>query len=161
MCLSRSKKQCNDWFWFISLVLPHESVKLSATYFIQNIWKHALWFELSYSSDQINLIDNEHKAFIHTHRCELMIKCIVDSLSNSSSFKDGWSSFGARLSKFDRILRCSCNIFSYIQFYWVYLFNFALEKNLFSKRLSNFGLEWITQAKKIISPWNCLSIDKC
>jgi hypothetical protein len=70
-------------------VLPHELVKLSAADFIRKIRQHAFRLEHCYSSTQIDFIADEHKALIHLHRCEPMLKDDINSLSNISSFKDG------------------------------------------------------------------------
>jgi hypothetical protein len=77
-------------------VLPHELVELSAADFIRKIRQHAFRLEHCYSSAHIDLIANEHKALIHAHRHELVLKDGINSLSNSSSFNDGWSLLGAR-----------------------------------------------------------------
>jgi hypothetical protein len=71
-------------------------VELSAANFIRKIRQHAFRLDHCYSSSQIDLIADEHKALIHAHRCEPVLKDDIDSLSNSSSFKDGWSLLGAR-----------------------------------------------------------------
>jgi hypothetical protein len=73
----------------IPLVLLHELIKLSATNFIRKIRQHAFRLEHCYSSTQIDLIVDKHKALIHAHRCEPMLKDDINSLSSSSSFKDG------------------------------------------------------------------------
>jgi hypothetical protein len=77
-------------------VLPHELVELSTADFIRKIRQHAFRLEHCYSSTHIDLIVDQHKALIHAHRCELVLKDDIDSLSNNSSFKDGWSLLGAR-----------------------------------------------------------------
>ncbi len=78
----------------IPSVLPHELVELSAIDFIRKIRQHAFRLECCYSSTQIDFIANKHKALIHVHRCEPLLKDDIDSLSSSSSFKDGWSLLG-------------------------------------------------------------------
>jgi hypothetical protein len=70
-------------------VLPHELVKLSVADFIQKIRQHAFQLEHCYSSAQIDLIADKHKALIHAHRRELVLKDDIDSFSSNSSFKDG------------------------------------------------------------------------
>jgi hypothetical protein len=55
-------------------VLSHELVELSATNFIRKIRQHAFRLEHCYSSTQIDLIADEHKALIHAHRCEPVLK---------------------------------------------------------------------------------------
>jgi hypothetical protein len=106
----------------IPLVLPHELIKLSAANFIRKIRQHAFRLDHCYSSTQIELIVDEHKALIHAHRCEPVLKDNIDSLSNSSSFKDGWSLLGARFPN-DGILWCHCNAFSWNQYCRVRFFN--------------------------------------
>ncbi len=59
-------------------VLPHELVKLSAVDFIQKIRQHVFRLEHCYSSAQIDLIVDEHKALIHAHRCEPVLKDGID-----------------------------------------------------------------------------------
>ncbi|KAH9560589.1 hypothetical protein CY35_06G113300 [Sphagnum magellanicum] len=95
-------------------VLPHELVELSAADFIRKIQQHAFRLDHCYSSTQIDLIANEHKALIHAHRCEPVLKDDIDLLSSNSSFKD----------ESDFSILC-----------W--------EKDLFRKRLLNFGLEGV------------------
>jgi hypothetical protein len=70
----------------IPLVLPHEFVGLSTVDFIRKIRQHAFRLEHCYSLAQIDLIVDEHKALIHAHRCELVLKDDIDSFSSSSSF---------------------------------------------------------------------------
>ncbi len=70
-------------------VLLHELIELSVVDFIRKIRQHVFWLEHCYSSAQIDLIADEHKALIHAHRCEPVLKDDIDSLSNSLSFKDG------------------------------------------------------------------------
>jgi hypothetical protein len=70
-------------------LLPHELVKLSVADFIRKIRQHAFRLEHCYSSTQIDFIADEHKALIHLHRCEPMLKDDINSLSSISSFKDG------------------------------------------------------------------------
>jgi hypothetical protein len=70
----------------IPLVLPHEFVGLSTVDFIRKIRQHAFRLEHCYSLAQIDLIVDEHKALIHAHRRELVLKDDIDSFSSSSSF---------------------------------------------------------------------------
>jgi len=122
-------------------VLSHELVELFAADFIRKIRQHAFWLEHCYSSTQIDLIIDEQKALIHAHRCEPVLKDNIDSLSSSSSFKDGWSLLGARFPNLMEycgvvatfFLRTSTIKSDFSILHW--------EKDLFCKHLSNFGLE--------------------
>jgi hypothetical protein len=61
-------------------VLPHELIELSAADFIRKIWQHAFRLDHCYSSTQIDIIADEHKALIHAHRCEPVLKDGIDLL---------------------------------------------------------------------------------
>jgi hypothetical protein len=106
--------------------------------------------EHCYSLAHIDLIANEHKALIHVHRCELVLKDDIDSLSNSSSFKDGWSLLGVRFPNLMEYCGVVATLFpgtstvesDFSILHW--------EKDLFCKRLSNFGLEGVMQAKQFL-----------
>jgi len=131
-------------------VLPHELVELSAANFIRKIWQHAFRLDHCYSSTQIDLVADEHKALIHAHRCEPVLKDDIDSLSSSSSFKDGWSLLGARFLNLMEYCGVIATLFpgtSTVEF------DFSImrwEKDLFRKHLSNFGLEGVMQAKQFL-----------
>jgi hypothetical protein len=134
----------------IPLVLPHELVELSTADFIRKIRQHAFQLDHCYSSTQIDLIADEHKALIHAHRCEPVLKDGIDSLSSSSSFKDGWSLLGARFLNLMEYCGVVATLFlgtstiesDFSIMHW--------EKDLFRKRLPNFGLERVMQAKQFL-----------
>ncbi|CAK9258458.1 unnamed protein product [Sphagnum jensenii] len=131
-------------------VLPHELVELSAVDFIRKIRQHAFRLDHCYSSTQIDLVADEHKALIHAHRCEPMLKDVIDSLSSSSSFKDGWSLLGARFPNLMEYCGVVATLFPGTS---IVESNFSImhwEKDLFCKRLSNFGLEGVMQAKQFL-----------
>jgi hypothetical protein len=131
-------------------VLPHELVELSAADFIRKIRQHAFQLEHCYSLAQIDLIVDEHKALIHAHICEPMLKDDIDSLSNSSSFKDGWSLLGARFPNLMEYCDVVATLFpgtSTIESNFLIL---RWEKDLFCKRLLNFELEGVMQAKQFL-----------
>lgn len=77
--------------WLILVLFLFLSV-----HFIRKIWQHALWLKHVYSSYQIDFTVDKHKALIHVHTCESVIKCVIYSLSNRSSLKNDWSSFRVR-----------------------------------------------------------------
>ncbi len=129
-------------------VLPHELVELSAADFIQKIRQHAFRLEHCYSSAHIDFIADEHKALIHVHRCELVLKDDIDSLSSSSSFKDGYSLLGAQ---FPNLMEHCGDVTMLFPKTSTVESDFSIlcwEKDLFCKRLSNFGLEGVMQAKQ-------------
>jgi hypothetical protein len=131
-------------------VLPHELVELSAANFIRKIRQHAFRLEHCYSSTQIDLIADEHKALIHAHRCEPVLKDDIDSFSSSSSFKDGWSLLGAQFMNLMEYCGVIAMLFlgtSTIESDFLII---CWEKDLFHKRLSNFGLEGIMQVKQFL-----------
>ncbi len=134
----------------IPLVLPHELVELSTADFIRKIQQHVFRLDHCYSSTQIDLVADEHKALIHAHRCEPVLKDGIDSLSSSSSFKDGWSLLGAWFPNLMEYCGVVATLFpgtSTVES------NFSImrwEKDLFRKRLSNFGLEGVMQAKQFL-----------
>jgi hypothetical protein len=106
--------------------------------------------EHCYSSAQIDLIVDEHKALIHAHRCEPVLKDGIDSLSNNSSFKDGWSLLGVR---FLNLMEYCGVIVTFFPRTNTVESDFSIlrwEKDLFRKRLSNFGLEGVMQAKQLL-----------
>ncbi|KAH9562545.1 hypothetical protein CY35_05G077800 [Sphagnum magellanicum] len=119
-------------------VLPHELVELSVADFIRKIRQH------------IDLITDEHKALIHAHRCEPMLKDGIDSLSSNSSFKDGWSLLGAQFPSLLEYCGVVATLFpgtSTIESDFSIL---RWENDLFRKRLSNFGLKGVMQAKQFL-----------
>jgi hypothetical protein len=79
--------------------------------------------EHCYSSAQIDLIADEHKALIHAHRCEPVLKDDIDSLSSSSSFKDGWTLLGARFLNLMEYCGVVATFFSWNQYCRVRLFD--------------------------------------
>jgi len=102
-----------------------------------------------YSSTQIDLIADEHKALIHAHKCEPVLKDDIHSLFNSSSFKDGWSLLGAQfpnLMEYCGVIAMFFPRTSFIEFDFSIL---RWEKDLFHKCLSNFGLG-VMQAKQFL-----------
>ena len=107
-------------------------------------------FSDRYSSAQIDLIANEHKALIHAYRCEPVLKDDIDSLFSSSSFKDGWSLLGARfpyLMEYCGVVAALFHGTSTVEFDFSIL---RWEKDLFHKHLSDFGLEEVMQAKHFL-----------
>jgi hypothetical protein len=79
-----------------------------------------------------------------------MLKDGIDSLSSSSSFKDGWSLLGARFLNLMEYCGVVATFFSGTS---TVEFDFSImrwEKDLFRKRLSNFGLEGVMQAKQFL-----------
>jgi hypothetical protein len=131
-------------------VLPHELVELSATDFIRKIQQHAFRLEHCYSSVQIDLIADKHKALIHAHRCEPVLKDDINSLPSSSSFKDGWSLLGARFPNLMEYCGVVAMLFPRTN---TVKSNFSIlrwEKDLFCKRLSNFGLKGVMQVKQFL-----------
>jgi len=131
-------------------VLPHELVELSVANFIQKIRQHAFRLDHCYSSTQIDLVTDEHKALIHAHRCEPVLKDGIDSLSSSSSFKDGWSLLGARFPNLMEYCGVVATLFPGTSIVESDFSIMRWEKDLFRKRLSNFGLEGVMQAKKFL-----------
>ncbi|CAM6063772.1 unnamed protein product [Sphagnum tenellum] len=124
-------------------VLVHELVKLSAADFIRKIRQHVFRLEHCYSSAQIDLIADEHKALIHAHICEPMLKDDIDSFSSNSSFKDGWFLLGVRFPNLMEYCGVIATLFpgtSIVEFDFLIM---CCEKDLFRKRLLNFGLEGI------------------
>ncbi len=75
-------------------VLSHELVKFAAAQYICKIRQNAFRLEHRYSTAQIDIIADEHKALIHAYRFELVLKQGIDALFGKSSFKDGWSLLG-------------------------------------------------------------------
>jgi len=79
-----------------------------------------------------------------------VLKDDIDSLSNSSSFKDGWSLLGAQFSNLMEYCGVIATLFpgtSTIES------NFSIlrwEKDLIRKHLSKFGLEGVMQAKQFL-----------
>ncbi len=131
-------------------VLSHELVELSIADFIRKIRQHAFRFEHCYSSTHIDLIADQHKALSHAHRCEPVLKDNIDSLSNSSSFKDGWSLLGVRFPNLMEYYGVVATLFlgtSTIESDFSIL---RWEKDLFRKHLSNFGLEGVMHAKQFL-----------
>jgi hypothetical protein len=131
-------------------VLPHELVELSAADFIRKIRQHAFRLDHCYSSTQIDLVADEHKALIHAHRCEPVLKDGIDSLSSSSSFKDGWSLLGARFPNLMEYCGVVETLFPGTSTVESDFSMMRWEKDLFRKRLSNFGLEGVMQAKQFL-----------
>jgi hypothetical protein len=128
-------------------VLPHELIELSVADFIRKIRQHAFRLEHCYSSTQIDLIVDEHKALIHAHKCEPVLMDGIDLLSSSSSFKDGWSSLGARFPNLMEYCGVVATLFPGTNTLESDFLILRWEKDLFRKRLSNFGLEGVMQAK--------------
>lgn len=124
-------------------MLSHELIKLSAADFIQMIGQHAFQLKHSYSFDQIDIIADERKTLIHAHRCEPMIKSVIDLLFSSSSFKDGWSSFWARFLNLMEYCDVIATLFPRTNTVESEFSILRWEEDLFQKRLSNFGLEGI------------------
>jgi len=131
-------------------VLPHEFVELSVADFIWKIQQHAFRLEHCYSSAQIDLIVDEHKALIHAHKYEPMLKDDINSLSNSSSFKDGWSLLGARFPNLMEYCGVVAMFFPRTTTVESDFFIMCWEKDLFHNRLLNFGLEGVMQAKQFL-----------
>ncbi len=77
-------------------ILPHELMKFVAPWYIRKICQHAFCLEHHYSSDQIDIIVDEHKALVHVYQSELVLKQGINVLSGKSSFKDGWSLLGVQ-----------------------------------------------------------------
>jgi hypothetical protein len=131
-------------------VLPHEFIELFTADFIRKIRQHAFRLDHCYSSTQIDLVADEHKALIHAHRWELVLKDDIDSLSSNSSFKDGWSLLGVRFLNLMEYCGVVATLFpgtsivesDFLIMHW--------EKDLFHKRVSNFGLEGVMQAKQFL-----------
>jgi hypothetical protein len=99
--------------------------------------------EHCYSSAQIDLIADEHKALIHVHRCEPMLKDDIDSLSSSLNFKDGWFLLGARFSNLMEYCGVVATLFPRTSTIESDFSILRWEKDLFHKRLLNFGLEGV------------------
>jgi hypothetical protein len=102
--------------------------------------------EHCYSSAHIDLITDEHKALIHAHKCEPVLKDGINSLSNSLSFKDGWSLFGARFPNLMEYCGVVAMFFPGTSIVESDFFIMRWEKDLFRKRLSNFRLEGVMHA---------------
>jgi hypothetical protein len=96
--------------------------------------------EHCYSSVSIDLIADEHKTLIHAHRCEPVLKDDINSLSSSLSFKDGWSLLGARFSNLMEYCGVVATLFPRTNTVESDFSILCWEKDLFRKRLSNFGL---------------------
>ncbi len=124
-------------------VLQHELVELFAADFIRKIRQHAFRLDHCYSSTQIDLVADEHEALIHAHRCEPVLKDGIDSLSNNSSFKDGWSLLGARFPNLMEYCGVIATLFLGTSTVESDFSIMRWEKDLFRKRLSNFGLEGV------------------
>ncbi|CAM6010567.1 unnamed protein product [Sphagnum balticum] len=140
--------------WLIPVLfppmLPHEFVELSTVDFIRKIRQHAFRLEHCYSSTQIDFIADEHKALIHAHRCEPVLKGDINSLSSNSSFKNGWSLLRARFPNLMEYCGVVATLFPGTN---TIESNFSIlrwEKDLFHKRSSNFGLEGVMQAKQFL-----------
>jgi hypothetical protein len=131
-------------------VLPHELAELFVADFIRKIRQHAFQLDHCYSSTQIDLIADERKALIHAHSCEPVLKDDIDLLSSSSSFKDGWSLLGARFPNLMEYCGVVATLFSRTNIVESDFSIMRWEKDLFHKRLSNFGLEGVMQAKQFL-----------
>jgi hypothetical protein len=103
-----------------------------------------------YSSTQIDLIADEHKALIHAHRCEPVLKDDIDSLSSNSSFKDGWYLLGARFLNLMEYCGIVATLFPGTSSVESDFSIMRWEKDLFRKCLLNFGLEGVMQAKQFL-----------
>jgi hypothetical protein len=79
-----------------------------------------------------------------------VLKDGIDSLSSSSSFKDGWSLFGARFSNLMEYCGVVATLFPGTNIVESDFSIMRWEKDLFRKRLSNFGLEGVMQAKQFL-----------
>jgi len=102
-----------------------------------------------YSLAQVDLIANEHKALIHAHRCELVLKDGIDSFSKQFKFQ-GWLVFTwCSILESDGILWCRCNAFCWNQYSGVRLFDPALGEGFVSQALIEL---WIrrSHAGKIV-----------
>jgi hypothetical protein len=99
--------------------------------------------EHCYSSAQIDFIADEHKALIHVHRCEPVLKDDIDSLSSSSSFKDGWSLLGVQFLNLMEYCGVIATLFPGTNTVESDFSILRWEKDLFRKRLSNFGLKGV------------------
>jgi len=79
-----------------------------------------------------------------------MLKDGIDSLSSNSSFKDGWSLLGAQFPSLLEYCGVVATLFpgtSTIESDFLIL---RWENDLFRKRLSNFGLKGVMQAKQFL-----------
>jgi hypothetical protein len=131
-------------------VLPRELVKTSTSDFFRKMRQHGYQLQHRYSSGQIDLAADEHKALIHAHRHEPVLKQGIDALTGKSSFVEGWSLLGA----------CFPNLIDYCGIV-VTLFlgtstlesDFSVlrwEKDELCKALSDFGLEGVLQTKQYL-----------
>jgi hypothetical protein len=77
-----------------------------------------------------------------------VLKGNIDSLSSSSSFKDGYSLLGARFPNLMEHCGVVTTLFPKTSIVESDFSILCWEKDLFRKRLSNFGLEGVMQAKK-------------
>ncbi len=76
-----------------------------------------------------------------------MLKDDIDSLSSNSSFKEGWSLLGARFPNLMEYCGVIATLFLGTSIVESDFSILRWEKDLFHKRLSNFGLEGVMQTK--------------
>ncbi|KAH9554008.1 hypothetical protein CY35_08G042000 [Sphagnum magellanicum] len=129
-------------------VLSHELVKFAAAQYICKIRQNAFRLEHRYSTAQIDIIADEHKALIHAYRFELVLKQGIDALFGKSSFKDGWSLLGIQFPNLMDYYGVVATLFpgtSTVES------NFSVlrwEKDGYHKALLDFGLEGVLQSKQ-------------
>ncbi len=127
----------------MSPVLPHELVKFTVAQYIRKIHQHAFRLEHHYSVAQIDIIIDEHKAFVHAYRSEPMLKQGIDAMSGKSSFKDGWSLLGARFPNLMDYYGVVATLFSGTSMVESNFSVMLWEKDEYRKVLSDFGLEGV------------------
>lgn len=128
-------------------VLPHELVKFTTAQYIRKIRQHAFRLEHRYSTTQIDIIVNKHKAFVHVYRSELVLKQGINALFGKLSFKDGCSLLGARFPNLMDYCGVVTMLFPRTSMVESKFSILHWEKDGYHKALSNFGLEDILQSK--------------
>ncbi len=129
-------------------ILPHELIKFTAAQYIRKICQHTFFLEHRYSSIQIDIITDEHKALIHVYQFEQVLKQGIDAMSGKLSFKDGWSLLGAWFPNLMDQCGVVTMLFPGTSTVESYFFVLCWEKDEYRKALSNFRLECVLQSKQ-------------
>ncbi len=127
----------------LSPVLPHELVKFTAAQYIRKIRQHTFHLEHRYSATQIDIIVDEHKAFIHAYQSEPMLKQGIDVMFGKSNLKDGWSLLGAQLPNLMDYCGVVATLFPRTSTIELDFSVLRWEKDGYRKALSDFGLEGV------------------
>ena len=129
-------------------VLPHELVKITPAKFLCKARNQSARLESYYSSEQIDVITDQHKELRHAYCSEPTLRSGIDSCDGKTSFDVAWGLLDSRLSDLCEFSGCIATIFpgtSTVES------NFSVlqwEKDNFCKSLSDFGLEGVIQTKQ-------------